>query len=38
MMFVMMRYMGGMGGGEDHTGHGCEHDPIRHDHPAEPRS
>jgi hypothetical protein len=30
MMFVMMRGMGGMhGGGADHTGHGCEHDPTR---------
>lgn len=31
MMFFMMRAMGGMGGpqGEDHTGHGCEHDPTR---------
>ena len=38
MMFFMMRSMGGMGGSEDHTGHGCEHDPTRHDHPAEPRS
>ena len=38
MMFFMMRSMGGMGGGEDHTGHGCEHDPTRHDLPAEPRS
>ena len=26
MMLVMMR---GMHGGEDHTGHGCEHDPTR---------
>ena len=34
MMVVMMRGMGGMhGGGEDHTGHGCEHDPS---HRAEP--
>ncbi|MEO5838994.1 MAG: DUF2933 domain-containing protein [Acidimicrobiales bacterium] len=38
MMFFMMRSMGGMGGGEDHTGHGCEHDPTRQDHHAEPRS
>ena len=38
MMFFMMRSMGGMRGGEDHTGHGCEHDPTGHDHPAEPRS
>jgi len=32
MMVVMMRGMGGMHGmhrGEDHTGHGCEHDPTR---------
>ena len=32
MMVVMMRGMGGMGGvhdREDHTGHGCEHDPTR---------
>ena len=31
MMIVMMRGMGGMhgGGAEDHTGHGCEHDPSR---------
>ena len=29
MMFVMMRGMGGMHGAEDHTGHGCEHDPTR---------
>lgn len=31
MMVVMMRSMGGMGGmhaREDHTGHGCEHDPT----------
>jgi hypothetical protein len=39
MMVFMMRSMGGMGsGGEDHTGHGCEHEATRHDHPAEPRS
>lgn len=38
MMFFMMRSMGGMGGGEDHTGHGCAHDPTRHDDPAEHRS
>ena len=38
MMFFMMRSMGGMGGKEDHIGHGCEHDPTRQDHPAEPRS
>ena len=30
MMIVMMWGMGAMhGGGEDHTGHGCEHDPNR---------
>lgn len=30
MMIVMMRGMGGMHGkSEDHTGHGCEHDPNR---------
>jgi Protein of unknown function (DUF2933) len=27
MMIFMMRGMGG--DGEDHTGHGCEHDPTR---------
>ena len=32
MMFFMMRSMGAMAGGEDHTGHGCEHDPT---HPTE---
>jgi hypothetical protein len=26
MMFFMMKSMGGMGGKEDHTGHGSEHD------------
>ena len=32
MMFVMMRGMAGMHDqGEDHTGHGCEHDPARHE-------
>jgi hypothetical protein len=37
MMLVMMRGMSGMhGGGEDHTGHGCEHDPTRQ--PERPRS
>lgn len=36
MMIVMMRGMGGMRGrAEDHTGHGCEHDPSRG---AEPPS
>jgi hypothetical protein len=31
MMFFMMRGMAGMHGAssEDHTGHGCEHDPTR---------
>ncbi len=30
MMIFMMKGMAGMhGGGEDHTGHGCEHDPTR---------
>jgi hypothetical protein len=29
MMVVMMRGMGAMHGREDHTGHGCEHDPTR---------
>ena len=38
MMFFMMRSMGGMGSGEDHTGHGCEHDPARSDKPSEHRS
>jgi hypothetical protein len=34
MMVFMMRGMAGMHGrSEDHTGHGCEHDPTR---PAEP--
>ena len=34
MMVFMMKGMAGMhGGGEDHTGHGCEHDPTRR---AEP--
>ena len=28
MMLVMMRGMSGTGG-EDHAGHGCEHDPTR---------
>lgn len=28
MMFFMMKGMGGMGSKEDHTGHGCEHDPT----------
>ena len=36
MMVFMMRGMGGMHGGdhEDHTGHGCEHDPTRTAEPA----
>jgi hypothetical protein len=30
MMIFMMKGMSGRhGGGEDHTGHGCEHDPTR---------
>ena len=29
MMVVMMRGMHGGSSGEDHTGHGCEHDPTR---------
>ena len=29
MMIFMMRGMTSMTGGEDHTGHGCEHDPTR---------
>ena len=29
MMVLMMRGMGGGHGREDHTGHGCEHDPAR---------
>jgi hypothetical protein len=33
--YLGMGGMGGMHGGEDHTGHGCEHDPARtSDHPA----
>ena len=38
MMFLMMRGMAGTKGREDHTGHGCGHDPTRQDHHAEPRS
>jgi hypothetical protein len=40
MMIFMMKGMGVVGGGkkddtEDHTGHGCEHDPTRTvEHPA----
>jgi len=38
MMIVMMRGMGGMhGGGENHTGHGCEHDPTRTTQPPASR-
>jgi hypothetical protein len=33
MMVFMMRGMSGSHGSEDHTGHGCEHDPTRN---AEP--
>ena len=29
MMVFMMRGMSGNHGHEDHTGHGCEHDPTR---------
>lgn len=29
MMFFMMRGMNNNGSHEDHTGHGCEHDPTR---------
>ena len=29
MMVLMMRGMSGMHGGEDHTGHDCDHDPNR---------
>jgi len=29
MMFFMMRGMSANGSREDHTGHGCEHDPTR---------
>ena len=38
MMFFMMRSMGGSDSGDDHTGHGCEHDPTRNDHPAKSHS
>ena len=39
MMVFMMRSMGGgTTDSEDHTGHGCEHDPTRSDHPVEPRA
>lgn len=38
MMIFMMRGMSGMAGREDHTGHGCEHDPTRYaDRPGEPQ-
>ena len=37
MMFMMMRGMAGTKGREDHTGHGCEHDPTRTDSPTSPR-
>ena len=30
MMFMMMRGMTDKGTPEDHTGHGCEHDPTPH--------
>ena len=29
MMFLMMRGMASTNGHDDHTGHGCEHDPTR---------
>jgi choline-glycine betaine transporter len=35
MMIVMMRGMGSMSSGEDHTGHGCEHDPTRNAAPVD---
>ena len=38
MMIFMMRSMGGTTSSEKHTGHGCEHDPTRPEHPAEPRT
>lgn len=34
MMILMMRGMSGMRQGEDHAGHGCEHDPTRKAEPA----
>ena len=35
MMILMMRGMSGMHhSGDDHTGHGCEHDPTRKAEPA----
>ena len=38
MMVLMMRGMAGMHEGEDHTGHGCEHDPTRRAEPPTPTS
>jgi len=35
MMLFMMRGMAGGHGGEDHTGHGCEHDPTRRGEPPD---
>lgn len=35
MMVFMMRGMSGSHGSEDHTGHGCDHDPTRK---SEPRA
>ena len=35
MMFFMMRTMDHGGHREDHTGHGCEHDPTRQDQRAK---
>ncbi len=37
MMVFMMRGMN-HGGGEDHTGHGCEHDPTRTGEPQRHRA
>ena len=38
MMFLMMRSMAGSHNAEDHRGHGCEHDPTRHESPTEQHS
>lgn len=35
---MMIFMMGAMGAVENHRGHGCEHDPTRHDDRAESRS
>ena len=37
MMFLMMRGMAGTNGQDDHTGHGCEHDPTHTSSPTSPR-